>query len=141
MQEIIDYFIVTPIALYLFIGIFSLCIGSFLNVVIYRTPKILEQEWTEECQAFLHPDEAFPEQEKISLSYPASSCPHCHQHIRWYQNIPILSWIFLKGQCASCQCPISIRYPFIELITAICSLAVVYVYGATAQMLFGLIFT
>lgn len=141
MYELIEYLTNTPIALYLCIGILSLCIGSFLNVVIYRLPLILEQEWTEECHAYLHPEQTPPEQKKLSLSFPPSNCPSCHSPIRWYQNIPLISWLCLKGKCANCQNKISLRYPLIELLTVVCSLAVVYIFGASLQMVFALIFT
>lgn len=141
MQELITYLINTPIALYIAIGIFSLCIGSFLNVVIYRTPKMMEQEWRTDCQLFLHPDQPIIDETKITLSTPASTCPKCKTPIRWYQNIPVISWIVLRGKCGSCQNPISNRYPLIELLTMICALIVVAVFGPTIQMLFGLVLT
>ncbi|MCU4578544.1 A24 family peptidase [Acinetobacter courvalinii] len=141
MQQMINYFIENPTALYLAVGLLSLCIGSFLNVVIFRTPKMMEQEWLQEVQMTLHPEQETTEHEKLTLSHPPSTCPQCASPIRWYQNIPIISWILLRGKCGNCQNPISIRYPLIELLTMICSLTVVMVFGATIQMLFGLIFT
>ena len=141
MQELINYFIATPTALYIAVGLLGLCIGSFLNVVIYRTPKIMEQEWRQDCQMLLHPEQALIDQSKLTLSKPASTCPKCHSAIRWYQNIPVVSWLILRGRCASCQNPISIRYPLIELLTAICSLVIALVFGASLQMLFGLLLT
>ena len=141
MQELLNYFIQTPTALYMAIGILSLCIGSFLNVVIYRTPKMMENEWHEECQMLLHPEQAIIDEEKLSLSKPASTCPKCSKPIHWYQNVPVLSWLALRGKCGSCQNPISIRYPFVEILTAICSLTVVAVYGPTLQMVFVVLFT
>ncbi|MFG0750608.1 MULTISPECIES: prepilin peptidase [Acinetobacter] len=141
MSEILNYFIQTPTALYLAVGIFSLCIGSFLNVVIYRTPKMMERDWHTECQMLLHPDQAIIDQDKLTLSSPPSTCPKCHSRIRWYQNIPLLSWVFLKGRCSHCQNPISIRYPLVELLTMLCSLMIVAVFGPSLQMLFGLVLT
>ncbi len=141
MQELLNYFIQTPTALFLAIGVLSLCVGSFLNVVIYRTPKMMEQEWHTECQLLLHPEQAIIDEEKLSLSRPASTCPKCKTPIRWYQNIPVVSWLALRGKCGSCQNPISIRYPFIELLTAVCSLIVVAVFGPTLQMVFGVFLT
>ena len=141
MQELISYFIATPTALYIAVGLLGLCIGSFLNVVIYRTPKMMEQEWRQDCQMLLHPEQALIDQSKLTLSKPASTCPKCHSAIRWYQNIPVVSWLILRGRCASCQNPISIRYPLIELLTAICSLVIALVFGASLQMLFGLLLT
>ncbi|WP_314914191.1 A24 family peptidase [Acinetobacter harbinensis] len=136
-----NYFIATPTALYIAVGLLGLCIGSFLNVVIYRTPKMMEQEWRQDCQMLLHPEQALIDQSKLTLSKPASACPKCHSAIRWYQNIPVVSWLILRGRCASCQNPISIRYPLIELLTAICSLVIALVFGASLQMLFGLLLT
>lgn len=136
-----NYFIATPTALYIAVGLLGLCIGSFLNVVIYRTPKMMEQEWRQDCQMLLHPEQALIDQSKLTLSKPASTCPKCHSAIRWYQNIPVVSWLILRGRCASCQNPISIRYPLIELLTAICSLVIALVFGASLQMLFGLLLT
>lgn len=141
MQELIAYFIENPTALYIAVGLFSLCIGSFLNVVIYRTPKMMEQEWRQDCQMFLHPDQAIIDESKLTLSKPSSTCPKCRTEIRWYQNIPVISWLVLRGKCGSCQNPISIRYPLIELLTALASLVIVSVFGPTLQMLFGLLLT
>jgi len=141
MQQIIYYFIENPTALYLAVGLFSLCIGSFLNVVIFRTPKMMEQEWHQECQMLLNPEQPIIDQSKLTLSQPASTCPKCDSAIRWYQNIPVISWLALRGKCGSCQNPISIRYPFIELLTMLCSLVVVAVFGPTLKMLFGLVLT
>ena len=140
-NELLTYFIQTPTALYIAIGVLSLCIGSFLNVVIYRTPKMMENEWHEECLMLLHPEQAIIDEEKLSLSKPASTCPKCSKPIRWYQNVPVLSWLALRGKCGTCQNPISIRYPFVEILTAICSLTVVAVYGPTLQTVFGVLFT
>ena len=141
MQDFISYFMINPTALYIAVGLFSLCIGSFLNVVIYRTPKMMEQEWRQDCQILLHPEQAIIDETKITLSKPDSTCPKCQTPIRWYQNIPIISWLVLRGKCGSCKNPISIRYPLIELLTALCSLIIVAVFGPTLQMLFGLILT
>jgi len=141
MQEFISYLINNPTALYLAVGLFSLCIGSFLNVVIYRTPKMMEQEWRTDCQLFLHPEQPIIDESKLTLSKPASTCPKCQTEIRWYQNIPVISWLALGGKCGSCKNPISIRYPLIELLTSVCSLVIVAVFGPTLQMLFGLLLT
>ena len=141
LKELLEYLSQNPTALYFAVGVLSLCVGSFLNVVIYRTPKMMEQEWHTECKLLLHPEQAIIDEEKLSLSKPASTCPKCQTAIKWYQNIPVISWLALRGKCGSCQNPISIRYPFIELLTAICSLTVVAVYGPTLQMLFGVLLT
>lgn len=141
MQDILYFLSNNPTALYIAVGLFSLCIGSFLNVVIYRTPKMMQQEWHNECQMLLHPEQPIIDESKLTLSQPASTCPKCHSTIRWYQNIPVVSWLVLRGKCGTCQNPISMRYPLIELLTAVCALVVVAVLGSTLQMLFGLVLT
>jgi leader peptidase (prepilin peptidase)/N-methyltransferase len=102
---------------------------------------MMEQEWHHECQILLHPEQPIIDETKLTLSTPPSTCPKCKSPIRWYQNIPVISWVLLRGKCGSCQNPISIRYPLVELLTMVCSLIVVAVFGATIQMLFGLILT
>ena len=141
MQDFIALLVSNSAALYIFVGVLSLCVGSFLNVVIYRTPKMMEQEWKQECQLMLHPEQPLIDETKISLSHPASTCPKCQSPIRWYQNIPVISWLALRGRCGTCHNPISKRYPLIELLTAICSLIVVYTFGPSMQMIFGILFT
>jgi leader peptidase (prepilin peptidase)/N-methyltransferase len=102
---------------------------------------MMEQEWHQECQMLLHPEQPFIDESKLTLSKPASTCPQCKTPIRWYQNIPVISWLLLRGKCGSCQNPISMLYPLIELLTMLCSLIVVAVFGPTIQMLFGLLLT
>ena len=101
-------------------GIFGLLIGSFLNVVIHRLPKILEQQWAAEYAHYAAEGAEVSEAQApaISLSHPRSTCPNCGHAIRWYQNIPVLSYLALRGRCAGCAKRISLRYPLVELITA-----------------------
>ena len=106
-------------------GVFGLLIGSFLNVVVHRLPRIMEQQWTAECSHWAEElatkgaQITLPVAEPpISLSRPASRCPHCGHVIRWYENIPVLSYLFLRGRCAGCKTSISARYPLVEIATA-----------------------
>ena len=99
------------------LGVFGLVVGSFLNVVIHRIPKMMEAQWERECAAFR--GEEVPESEPYSLAYPGSRCPSCHADIKAIQNIPVLSYLFLRGRCANCSVAIPIRYPLIELATAV----------------------
>ena len=101
-------------------GIFGLLIGSFLNVVIHRLPKMLEQQWAAEYAHYAAEGAEASEAQApaISLSHPRSTCPNCGHAIRWYQNIPVLSYLALRGRCAGCARRISLRYPLVELITA-----------------------
>lgn len=112
--------------------LFGLAIGSFLNVVIYRLPKMLEHGWKAECSELLdyHPTQT---DTPVSLSKPASSCPHCGHKIRAWENIPVLSYLFLRGRCSACQAPISIRYPLIELFCGLLTLLIFVQLGFTLQ--------
>jgi len=124
--------------------VFSLVIGSFLNVVIYRLPKMLEQGWKSECREFLADELAKPvklNDEPITLSTPCSSCPSCQHKIRFYENIPVISWLFLRGKCSQCKTKISLRYPLVELATAVLSVVIAAYYGVTLTTLFLLILT
>ena len=94
-------------------SIVGLCIGSFLNVVIHRLPKMMEQDWQREAAELR--GEPVPEMEAITLSKPASRCPHCGTPIAAWQNVPLLSYAILGGRCGHCKAPISLRYPIVEL--------------------------
>ena len=121
-------------------GIIGLLVGSFLNVVIYRLPIIMQREWRKDCIEYLQM-EAEKEGEPFNLSLPLSRCPRCQSPIKAYQNIPVISYIFLKGQCANCKNPISLRYPLIEAFTAITSIIVAWHFGYTPQAAFALVLT
>jgi leader peptidase (prepilin peptidase)/N-methyltransferase len=100
------------------LGILGLCIGSFLNVVIHRMPKMLERQWQADARAMLELPEATGDAtEALTLSKPASRCPSCGHKIRWFENIPLVSWLVLRGKCSACSARISVRYPLIELTT------------------------
>lgn len=121
-------------------GIVGLLVGSFLNVVIYRLPIMLQHGWRKDCLEYLQM-EAEVEAEPFNLSLPLSRCPHCQSPIKPYQNIPVISYVFLKGQCAHCKNPISCRYPLIEAFTAIASVLVAWHFGYTPQAGFALVLT
>src|SRR5919201_2922570 len=93
---------------------FGLCIGSFLNVVIHRLPKMMEREWRAECAALA--GAPAPAEPPLSLWAPPSRCPACGHGIRMVENIPLVSWVFLRGKCSNCGAPISARYPLVELL-------------------------
>jgi len=93
--------------------IFGLLIGSFLNVVIYRLPKMMERQWAAECAEFAGAPE--PAGEPFNLMVPRSRCPHCGHQIHWYENVPVLSYLLLRGGCSACKAPISPRYPLVEI--------------------------
>ena len=100
-----------------FRGLLGLLVGSFLNVVIHRLPLMMERDW--QCQCADLRGEAIPEGEEISLVRPRSRCPACGHSISALENIPVLSWLVLRGKCSACQAPISARYPLIEILTGL----------------------
>ena len=119
--------------------LFSLMIGSFLNVVIHRLPIMLEREWQAEYRSYFPPEEEQATEPRYNLMVPRSACPHCGHAITALENIPLLSWLWLKGRCSECQAPISARYPLVELLTALLSVAVAMVitpgWGTLAALL------
>ncbi|MDC9502684.1 prepilin peptidase [Pseudoalteromonas sp. Angola-18] len=122
------------------VGLISLCVGSFLNVVIYRLPLMMQREWQSECRLLLEDEitnktTQASNSEPFNLVKPNSTCPKCKTAIKPWQNIPIISWIMLKGKCANCSNPISARYPIVEAITALLSLVIAYSFGATEHAL------
>jgi leader peptidase (prepilin peptidase)/N-methyltransferase len=116
----------------------SLAIGSFLNVVIHRMPKMLERQWREEL-AELNGKESTPAP-RYNLMVPRSSCPSCGHQIRAIENIPLISYIALSGKCAACKAPIGMRYPFVEMLTGVLSGLVAWHYGFSWQTFAALIF-
>jgi leader peptidase (prepilin peptidase) / N-methyltransferase len=136
-----ELFLYNAHALYALAIVIGLIVGSFLNVVVYRLPRILERTWRTECAEFLGTNVAAITNDALSLSHPASHCPHCGHLIRPWENIPVLSYILLRGRCAACTAPISLRYPLVELTAALLSLAVVMHFGPTWQSVAALILT
>ncbi|MGJ7521936.1 prepilin peptidase [Variovorax sp. LT1P1] len=102
-------------------GVLGLLIGSFLNVVIYRLPKMLERQWAGDCAALdgSTPDAPEAPAEAFNLMVPHSRCQQCGHAIRWYENVPVLSYLLLRGRCSSCKTRISPRYPIVELVTGL----------------------
>lgn len=117
--------------------LFSLLIGSFLNVVIHRLPKMMEAEWHAQCAELR--GETLAESTPYNLAVPRSACPKCGHQITALENIPLLSWLWLRGRCAACSAPIGARYPLVELLTALLSAAVAWKWGFSAQTLGALL--
>jgi leader peptidase (prepilin peptidase)/N-methyltransferase len=120
----------------------GLIISSFLNVVVYRLPKMMEANWKQELI------DAFPEHrivlntpESLNLSLPHSFCPHCHHNIRPWHNIPVIGWIWLRGKCHDCGEPISIRYPMVELIGGLLSYVIAAHFGFSTYAIALMLFT
>ena len=121
-----------PAGFWIFAAAFvGLAVGSFLNVVIYRLPVMLEHTWQQDAYAALHPDLEQPATEAFNLARPRSRCGQCGHVIRWWENIPLLSWLLLRGQCSSCGTRISVRYPLVELLTGLLTAGVIALHGMT----------
>ena len=129
-------------------GLVGLIVGSFLNVVIHRLPKMLERDWDGQAADLLDEKNLVEVAKKLrvgnaqryNLMTPASTCPHCSHKIRAYENIPVVSFIFLRGRCASCKAPIGIRYPIVEAISGILSAYIGWRFGWTLAMAGALVF-
>lgn len=131
-NQVIQYLANNPEYFTGVIFLFGLMFGSFFNVVIYRVPVMMQLEWLENCRDFIKEMfgklpkelEAHPEslpKPPFNIAKPDSTCPHCGHKIRWYENVPLASYVALKGKCSSCKNTISLRYPIIELVTALLS--------------------
>ena len=112
-------------------AVVGLFIGSFLNVVIHRVPKMLERGWAEQCAELR--GEPAPEAPRYNLAVPRSQCPECGHKITALENVPVASWLALGGKCAACGKPISARYPFVELLGGALAAAAIWRFGATWQ--------
>ncbi len=133
---------------WLFVGsvfVFSLMIGSFLNVVIYRLPLMLERDWRSQAAELLQPVATAPADasppDPFNLITPRSACPACKAQIKAWQNIPVVSWLILRGRCAACHTKISARYPAVEFATAALSGVVAYHFGFSAATVCALLVT
>lgn len=132
MQSILSVY--PPEVLILFAGILGLLVGSFLNVVIYRLPVMMERDFRVEATCILNGEAAALKEEKaqgkFNLMVPRSRCPKCKTQITALQNIPVISWLMLRGKCAGCKTSVSARYPIIEAVTGILTALVIFKLGA-----------
>jgi len=136
-------FLQTQSIFYLFlIFLIGLAVGSFLNVVIIRLPRMIERDWREECCNFLDVNpENTKQKEQFNLITPSSHCPFCKQKIKIIENIPLLSYLFLKGKCSNCKEKISLRYPIIEFASAVSVCIVAHFFGVSIQAFFAICLT
>jgi leader peptidase (prepilin peptidase) / N-methyltransferase len=111
-------------------GLLGLMVGSFLNVVIHRLPIMMERDWAQQCAEFK--GETPPAFEPLSLARPRSRCPRCGHSITALENIPVISWLLLRGRCKGCTAPISLRYPLIEAVTGLLFALAAWHFGFTA---------
>jgi len=134
------YFNIPPgsLAAALVAGLFGLLIGSFLNVVIYRVPKMYQREWENEVAE--EAGQPLPHTDRFNLMVPRSACPHCGHKITAMENIPVVSYLVLRGKCSSCKAPISPRYPVIEAVTGLLSAVVVWHFGTGLLGIGALVF-
>ncbi|TNF38383.1 MAG: prepilin peptidase [Gammaproteobacteria bacterium] len=121
--------------------IIGLAFGSFLNVVIYRLPLIMENDWRQQCHDFLDMTYNKVDEKSMSLAFPASACPNCGHKIRFWENIPVISYLLLRGKCSNCKTAISIEYPLVESITAVLTLVIAIHFGPSLQALAAACFT
>lgn len=129
----------TPALWLIVIGLLGLLIGSFLNVVILRLPVMMERDWRDQAAAAEGREPAT--REPFNLVVPRSRCPKCGTAIRVWQNIPLVSYLLLRGRCAQCGAPIGLRYPIVEAFTGLASLLVAWRFGVTPEAAAALVFT
>ncbi|HEY8353637.1 MAG TPA: A24 family peptidase [Methylophilaceae bacterium] len=146
MFDVFDSIIVTfndsPAIYIAFAVVFGLIIGSFLNVVIHRLPKMMELEWQRQCQELQNPDQATVESgPRYNLIVPRSACPSCGHRITALENIPLISYAFLRGRCAGCRSPISLRYPLVEALTGILAGTIAWKFGVSGAAIAAMVFT
>lgn len=141
MQELQAILQSSPTFFSILIFIVGLMVGSFLNVVIYRLPVMMKRGWKEECLEYLELENPDKDREPFNLTLPLSRCPGCGSPIKPYQNIPVISYLFLRGKCAKCKTHISLRYPLIEVFTGVLSGIIAWYFGYGLETFFALILT
>src|SRR5450432_3267550 len=134
---LLNEFLLSPWVL----AVLGLCIGSFLNVVVHRLPLMLERGWRQESAELLGVEIA--ETPALTLATPRSRCPSCGHAIAWYENVPLASWLWLRGRCSACKTAISVRYPIVEVSTGVLFALVGWRFGAepAALLCCGLVAT
>ena len=139
-MELAVFLQASPLVFVALIFIVSLLIGSFLNVVIYRLPVMMERDWQAQLDS-ANVDQQTDKPPPFNLAVPRSRCPKCNHMISALENIPVISYLFLRGKCSSCKTHISARYPVVELTTAILSALVAWKFGFAWSTLAALVFT
>ena len=124
--------------LWVVVGVLGLCVGSFLNVVIHRLPLMMQAQWRADCAELAGEPPAIAE--PLNLIKPDSRCPSCGTAIRAWHNVPVVSWLALRGRCAACRAPISARYPAVELMGGAIAVLFAWRYGYSTQLAAGLVF-
>lgn len=142
-DSVVSLSLQTPSFFYGMVFLVSLMVGSFLNVVIHRLPIMMERSWKQEYQSYFSSDDDVQDAEPgtYNLIKPDSTCPACNHKIRAWENIPVISYLLLRGKCASCRASISIRYPMVELFTAIVCTVTAWHFGPSTQALWAVLFS
>ena len=142
MYIFVEFLQAQPIFYLFLIFLIGLVVGSFLNVVIIRLPRMIERDWREECCNLLNLNpENTEHKEQFNLITPPSHCPLCKQKIKIVENIPLLSYLLLKGKCSNCKEKISLRYPIIEFASALSVCVVAHFFGVSIQAFFAIFLT
>ena len=140
-MELIEILRGSPAAFAAYAGVIGLLVGSFLNVVIHRLPRMMDAALALDCALLANPDAAPPTAPAYNLVTPRSACPACGAPISALQNVPVISWLVLRGRCAGCRAPISIRYPIVEAATGVLSAWVAWHFGWSWEAAVGLAVT
>lgn len=140
-MNIVDFCTSNPNLFFVLIAALSLLVGSFLNVLIYRLPRMIQNDWNNECRQYLGLKPHTTDIEHLNLYLPLSHCTHCKKRLKPWHNIPVISYLILFGQCAYCKAKISMRYPFVELLCCITSVYVAMHFGCSSQTIGALFFT
>jgi len=140
-MSVIQLFQTEPVFFVITMALLGMCVGSFLNVVIYRLPKMMQQDWQKQCCELLDIKNENGEEQQVNLIFPGSSCPACQHKITALENIPVISYLFLKGRCKSCNVKISPQYPLIEILTGLTTAYITWHFGFSPQTLFAVLLT
>lgn len=140
-MALIDALHSSPTLLLIVVTVLGLLIGSFLNVVAYRLPLRIEQDFRNACRDSFGAPAEITGEKPVSLIRPGSRCPHCHTPIKPWHNLPVVGWLLLRGKCAACAAPISVQYPIVEAVTGLMSAVCAVHFGATPQLLPALVLT
>ena len=139
-MSILEFWVANAAIFIICVLVLGLLVGSFLNVVVYRLPKMLMRDWCKQAREVLEMP-AQEEGETFNLILPNSSCPHCGHEIKAWENIPVISWLFLRGKCSGCKEAISVRYPLVELACGVLSGVIAWQYGVSWEALAMLVLT
>jgi leader peptidase (prepilin peptidase)/N-methyltransferase len=140
-MDTIKFLTENPSIFLVLVALFSLLIGSFLNVIIYRLPRMIQNDWNQECRRYLGLKIQPSDTEHLSLWLPFSHCTHCQKPLKPWHNIPIISYLVLRGKCAYCNATISLRYPLVEALCCFASVYVAWRFGVSWQTVAALLFT